>query len=306
MRRSGIAVAVLLTVILAGAVGLSLTTAFAVSGGTVPRPTPTSIVEPRAAMSSQGYANLVVESIEVLPRVPLVGQDVTIKVTIANLGDDWPDGNFYVDVFVDPPIARSEDLLWMPGFAEEDVNWLQRGVQAAWLPPGSTCTVSFTYCFQDSGMTDLYAVVDIRELGLPYGNVNEGGAENEDDNVFGPHSVEVRYPDVIVAKDNSDFVRGPASSLAIVPVATPSTGADESGESLGALALTFGDSGLTLGYFEERPYKWGLTDPETPDYNMQSLDTRLNDDDTLRPQIFSDLLMMGSWWQCGKTGATAL
>ena len=311
------------------------------------RPMPTSIPGspqgegPLGPMGSE-YANLVIERIEVQPSVPLVGSEFTVLVTVANRGTGHPtnrDGkpaNFWVDLFVDPPVPSAEDLLSMPAFPPA----ASAGVQASWLPPGASYVVSFTCRFprpeeqgsslgiqcapsssgavpsptatpaarrDPSGVHDLYAVVDIAELDLPTGNVYEGGAAGERDNAFGPHPVEVRYPNMIVAKDNADFVRGPASSLAIVPVPTGSL--DSSRGQMSGQALTVGDAALTLGYFEEPPAKWGLRDPESPDYNMVSLDTRLNDDESGRPQEWvrlaaNDGLVVAVWQDRRNSGLT--
>ncbi|NPV07575.1 MAG: hypothetical protein HPY83_06370 [Anaerolineae bacterium] len=260
------------------------------------RPMPTTVPgsEGDGALAAAGssYANLVIEAVEVLPAAPLVGRMAEIRVTVSNTGTGHPtDGrgnpaNFWVDLFVDPPVARAEDLLSMPGYPPT----ASEGVQSNWLAPGQSYVVKFELSFAESGMHDLYAVVDIAELDLPIGNVDEGGAAAESDNAYGPRAVEVRRPNVIVAKDNADFVRGPASSLAIVPVlsaratpvATPAP-IGSSDRSVGSLSLSFGDTALSLGYFEGNPvYSQGTLDPMR--YNLVPLDRKLSDDSSGRPQ----------------------
>lgn len=275
------------------AVAAAAYAAGAVAQPSTPRPTPTT--EPRAfgddglGASATGYANLVVQGIEVVPSNGiLVDRSVIIRVTVANIGNTYPTNgvnlaSFYLDVFIDPAVSTAEDLLSMPGYASD----LSQGMQAAWLPAGATYTVQFNYAFETSGIHDVFAVVDIAELGLPYGNVNEGGGAGESDNAYGPLAIEVLEPNVITAKNAGDYVRGPASSLALVPVATPT------GDGGGTGLLTFGDTSLTLGYFEEPPFRWGYEDPATPDYNMSGLDSRLNDDSTSRPQQWARLAAIG-------------
>ena len=227
--------------------------------------------------AGSGRANMVVEAIEVRPSIPLVGRLATIRVTVANRGNGYPTdskgklANFWVDLFVDPPVATAEDLLSMPGYPPT----ASEGVQASWLAPGETYVVLFEHAFAESGMHDLYAVVDIAELDLPIGNVDEGGAANEGDNAYGPLPVEVRQPNVIIAKDNADFVRGPASSLAVVPVPTPDTDGGE--DQLTGQALVYGDAALTLGYFEEPP-RYDSPDQDPLHYFdlSRGLDTKVN------------------------------
>lgn len=276
-----------------------------------PRPTATMVpqAEGEAALvaAAAGAANLVIESIEVSRQVPLVGEQVTVLVRVANRGTGYPknaDGvvaNFWVDLFVNPPVSSAEDILRMPGYPPT----LSAAVQSNWLPPGGSHVVPFTHSFAQSGMYDLYAVADIAELGLPYGNVYEGSAAAEEDNAFGPRTVEVRHPNVIVAKDSADFARGPGSSLALVPL--PTAAVQSLAQELGAQATDLGNAALTLGYFEEPPYQWGLDDPVVPDYDVDYLDSRLNDDEGNRPQEWLRLAATESLliavWQDGRNSA---
>ncbi|MGQ9552979.1 MAG: hypothetical protein ACUVWR_02580 [Anaerolineae bacterium] len=305
----------LLAWVLLGVAAICLSLLFSAAGRagaepSAPRPTPTSL--PEVDIGAQGglsasantYANLVIESIEVSPQVPLVGQTATIRVAVANLGLGYPTdsqgrpANFWVDLFVDAPVTGPEDLASMPAFPPA----LSVGLQASWLPPGGSYTVSLNYTFTESSMHDLYAVVDIAELQHPIGNVDEGGASGESDNILGPYAIEARYPNIILAKDNSDYSRGPASSLAIVavPTAVP-------GQTMGEQALTFGDASLNLGFFAEPPRQWGITDPLSPDYNMQSLDTLLNETSGDRPQEWPRLAakegLLVAVWQDRRNSA---
>ena len=260
----------------------------------MPRPTPTAAVasapDVGVAASATTYANLVVQGVEVVPSVGLlVNRSAVIRVTVANIGGGPPtkDGkpaSFYLDVFIDPPVSTAEDLLSMPGYP----STLSQGMQASWLPAGGTYVVEFNHSFDTSGIHNVYAVVDIAELGLPYGNVNEGGGSAESDNADGPLSVEVIEPNVIIAKNDTDYVRGPASSLAIVPASS-----GDSPDQGGSQTLTFGNSALTLGYYEEPPQQWGYLDPVTPDYDMTTMDRRLNDDSTTRPQQWARIAAVG-------------
>ncbi len=260
--------------------------------GQSPRPTPTTVPQVSGAgLDSQavGYANLVVTGITVSPSVALVGQPVSIQVTVANIGTANPvdsrgmPANFFLDLFVSPPVATAEDLLSMPGYPPTQ----SAGMQSFWLPAGGSHTVVFSHTFTDSGMHSLYAVVDTAELGLPYGNVNEGGAAGELDNAAGPTMAEARFPNVLIAKDVTDFSRGPGSSLALVrDPSAPSAGTGTS--------ATTGNAYLTLGYFEEPPGVWGLTDPLTPDYDLHTLDRRLSGAGQDGPQEWPRLAAKGS------------
>jgi len=261
------------------------------SGQSGPRPTPTSVpgseAGDRIRAAAGGYANLVVDRISTSPEVAMVGQPVRVEVTVRNAGTSNPtDGrgepaNFFVDLFVSPPVATAEDLLSMPGYSPSH----SAGVQSFWLPAGGSYTVVFDHTFTESGMHSLYAVVDTVELGLPYGNVHEGGAAGEADNAAGPTMAEARFANVLIAKDVADFSRGPASSLALV--------GDESLAEASDASLTLGDAYLTLGYFEEPPDAWGLDDPLSPDYNLHELDRRLSGAGQDGPQEWPRLVAKG-------------
>jgi hypothetical protein len=292
-KVSGVVAFFLAVATVGGLCGLIVGAAPVGAAGNGARPTPTTVPEgsapsPQLQAASCGYANLTIDGIQVLPLNPLVGSQATILITVANHGSGYPTNqscvraNFFVDIFLDPPVSSPSDLLSMPSYAPV----ASAGLQGSWLPAGASYVVSIPFTFSVSGMHDLYAVVDIAELGSPWGNVYEGPA-GEGDNATGPYTVEVRLPDAIIAKDNSDFVRGPASSLALVASGQTPSSAPVHG--LQDQALTVGDTALTLGYFDETPSVWGLTDPLTPDYDMQSLDARLNDDATDRPQQYPRL-----------------
>jgi hypothetical protein len=169
------------------------------------RPTPTPdrpVPPPEAPPSAESpeippLPDLVVERIEVVPVRPYIGDEVTIRVTIANQGaTDVPDGyNFYTDLYVDPAIVPIQ--LGQPSQAK----W---GCQYWWVPKGGSYTLQTTYVFTDVKNYVLYAQVDTD------GTVGES---NENNNVFGPLVVEVRSPNKVVQQTHEDFQMGLASSL---------------------------------------------------------------------------------------------
>ncbi len=193
-------------VVLAAGFGLVL----AQEEGPVPgaRPTPTpdgslpSLVYPEgpespAAPEIPPLPDLVVESIEVVPASPVIGQEVIIRVTIKNQGtvDVTPGNNFWSDLYIDPaevPISLGQD-----GEAE----W---PCQSTWVPAGGSYILVTTQTFDDVKTYSLWAQVDTDN------HVQEA---NENNNVRGPVSVEVLARDKIVHETHQEFQLGMASSL---------------------------------------------------------------------------------------------
>jgi hypothetical protein len=142
--------------------------------------------------------DLVVESIEIVPARPTLGQDVTVLVTIANVGarDVEAGNNFYADLYVDPSVLPIQ--LGQDGVAE----W---GCQAGWVPAGGSWILSVSLPGFDSVKNyTLYAQVDTD------GHVAEA---NENNNVFGPFNVEVTSRDKVTDRSHQDFQEGLASGL---------------------------------------------------------------------------------------------
>ncbi len=167
------------------------------------RPTPTPdrpIPDSEAVLDPDipPLPDLVVEKIEVDPAAPRIGQEVTIRVTIANRGstDVAPGNNFWTDLYIDPAIVP--------------IQLGQDGVAAwpcqSWYVPvdGSYILYTDTIIFDDVKTYALYAQVDTD------GHVTE---ENENNNVSGPVQVEVRSAQQFVHQTHEDFQMGVASSL---------------------------------------------------------------------------------------------
>ncbi len=180
----------------------------AMDAGPVPgaRPSPTpdghapvapAAPESPAAPEIPPLPDLIVESIRVVPRNPILNQSATIQVTIKNQGtkDLAMDNSFYTDLYIDPavvPIQLGQD---------SDHAW---GCQAYWVPAGESYTLSWEYTFTDVKVYALYAQVDTD------GHVGEA---NENNNVLGPISVEVMGPNRIIHETHQDFQMGLASGL---------------------------------------------------------------------------------------------
>ncbi|NLF13385.1 MAG: hypothetical protein GX597_16495, partial [Anaerolineaceae bacterium] len=180
----------------------------AMDAGPIPgaRPSPTpdghapvapAAPESPAAPEIPPLPDLIVESIRVVPKNPIINQSATILVTIKNQGtkDLAMDNSFYTDLYIDPavvPIQLGQD---------SDHAW---GCQAYWVPAGESYTLSWEYTFTDVKVYALYAQVDTD------GHVGEA---NENNNVLGPMSVEVMGPNRIIHETHQDFQMGLASGL---------------------------------------------------------------------------------------------
>ena len=171
------------------------------------RPTPTPIAPLPAERPAEPESpdvdlpDLVVSSIEVVPQVPLIGQTVTIKVTIKNQGEAdvtvYPDpNNFWSDLYVDPaelPIQLGQNGVYA---------W---GCQAIWVPAGGSHVLETEYVFDQVKTYALYAQVDTD---------NHVFESNDYNNVGGPVMVEVRA-NAIVQQTHDELQLGMASSLDI-------------------------------------------------------------------------------------------
>jgi hypothetical protein len=252
--------------------------AFTQGSGQGARPTPTPRALPageggHAPASPDALPDLIVESITLSPTQPLVNDDVTVEVTIKNIGtaDVEPGNNFFLDFYVNPP---TDELRGIPG----DTWW---GVQGALMRVESSAvfTRTLTNVFTDTASYNLYAQVDTPDLPPPnpLGWVVEG---NEDNNVLGPVYVSVSTELSWMQKDHVDFFSNMASTLDVVPRSGTAGVPDPPG--LGAE----GDSALVLGVFDEPPSmaSWGSS-VNTEDYNMLEPDTRLNEE-TVTDQRF--------------------
>ncbi|MGD8623265.1 MAG: CARDB domain-containing protein [Anaerolineae bacterium] len=205
-RTTGIVV--ILTLV--AAVGLLVLVApgLAQEDGPVPdaRPTPTPElplppIEPPPegpdAPEIPPLPDLIVEDIEVIPAVPVIGQEVIVRVTIANQSnvDVTPGNNFWSDLYVDPAVVPIQ--LGQDGQAA----W---PCQATWVPAGGSYVLEATYTFDDVKVFALWAQVDTD------GHVVEA---NEHNNVLGPVSVQVLGANTIVHASHRDFQMGLASTL---------------------------------------------------------------------------------------------
>ncbi len=211
MRKTFLALSIL-ALALVGALLVGVSLGVAQTGSPVanqrPTPTPDVLVPPPTSPSPASpdippLPDLVVESIEVEPSSPLIGQEVIINVTIKNQGVSdvpvYPDPqNFWSDLYIDPaivPIQLGQDGQW---------SW---GCQARWVPVGGSYTlITTTNIFTDVKTYSLYAQVDTD------GHVPES---NENNNVFGPVQIRVRAPNRIVQQSHEDFQMGWASGLDI-------------------------------------------------------------------------------------------
>ena len=170
-----------------------------------PRPSPTPDgLAPAAPPDSPDVppmSDLVVTNIRVLPSMPRINEEVTIRVTIKNQGPVDvpidPPQNFYTDLYVDPSIVPIQ--LFQDGV----YAW---GCQAYWLPSGASYTLETTYIFTDVKTYVLYAQVDT-DAQVP--------EQNENNNVLGPVAIQVVAPSKIVHETHEDFQMGVASGLDI-------------------------------------------------------------------------------------------
>ena len=123
--------------------------------------------------------DLVVTDITIEPASPVVGQMVTMSVTVENQGTGATTTWFFVDLYVDPasPPTDCTDLGTYFDYCLEP------------LEPGASCTVPFTHTFASDGCYPLYAQADTFDWhhGSPdYGMIQES---NETNNIYGPITV---------------------------------------------------------------------------------------------------------------------
>ncbi|MEJ2210251.1 MAG: CARDB domain-containing protein [Anaerolineae bacterium] len=171
------------------------------------RPTPTAISplpepqQPQVAPESPDIPplpDLIVESIRVIPAVPIIGESALIQVVIMNqsqYGIANPANNFFTDLYIDPgivPIQLGQDGV---------TAW---GCQATWMPAGGRHTLEFKYTFDDVRNFALWAQVDTDNTVIE---------ANEHNNVTGPVNVQVRSRHSIVHDTHQDFQLGLASTL---------------------------------------------------------------------------------------------
>lgn len=167
-----------------------------------PTPVPDRLLPPQQVPASPEIPplpDLIVTNIELEPAQPYLGQEVTIRVTIAN-ASQWdlkPGNNFWSDLYVDPAVVPIQ--LGQDGMAE----W---PCQSWWVPAGGSYVLETTYVFDDVKVYALYAQVDTD------GHVPES---NENNNVFGPVHVQVLASHQVVHQSHEDFQMGLASSLDI-------------------------------------------------------------------------------------------
>ena len=168
------------------------------------RPTPTAETplperQPSSPESPEipPLPDLIVESIEVIPSTPILGEPATIRVVIKNQSpyDVDPGNNFWSDLYIDPGVVPIQ--LGQEGVAE----W---GCQATWVPAGGVHVLEVEHTFEDVRTFALWAQVDTD------GHVAES---NEHNNVTGPVNVQVRSRSKIVHGTHADFQMGLASTL---------------------------------------------------------------------------------------------
>ncbi|MBN1815174.1 MAG: hypothetical protein JXA14_25300 [Anaerolineae bacterium] len=208
MKRSHLAVMlsvlVVLIALLAGAA------AGAAQSGPVPdaRPTPTPELplpegyQPSPVPRSPEIPplpDLVITDIDLIPAAPVLGEVTIIRVTIYNRSqyDVTPGNNFWSDLYIDPAIVPIQ--LGQDGVAE----W---PCQATWVPAGGYHTLETTYIFDDVKVYALWAQVDTD------GHVQEA---NEHNNVWGPKTILVDAPNMILHDTHEEFQMGLASTLDI-------------------------------------------------------------------------------------------
>jgi len=208
-----------------------------------PRPTPTAAAlppdyKPSSPAGPDALPDLIVDSLLLSNPNPSVTQEVTIYVTIKNVGnqDVEPGNNFFLDFYVNPP---TDDLRGLRG----DVYWPVQGYR---MKVGQSATYTVSMSFPDTMAYNLWAQVDTPEYPCcPIGNVVES---NEDNNIVGPEYVQVRTHYAWVQKDHTDFFRNMASTLDVVPV----VGTVGNITNTPGLVID-GDSAPALGNFDETP-----------------------------------------------------
>jgi len=141
--------------------------------------------------------NLVIQSIQVSPAAPTLGQATRISVTLHNSGTAAITGDFWVDLYVDPTTTPTVNVVWND-IAPYGKAWLVHTD----IPAGGTLVIhtdqpddpdapgehysNWPGWFVTDGEHVLYAQVD--SYGLPAGWISES---DETDNVNGPLGVPV-------------------------------------------------------------------------------------------------------------------
>jgi uncharacterized repeat protein (TIGR01451 family) len=149
--------------------------------------------------------NLVVQSVEVSPQQPTAGETTRISVTLHNAGGESVTDDFWVDLYVDPEITPTINVLWSDiapygkaWFVYEDI------------PGGGSITLHTDQPDDPNNPGDMYSnwpgwfvsagehvlFVQVDSYGSETGYVLEG---DETDNVSGPTSVTVLPGDGLTA-----------------------------------------------------------------------------------------------------------
>jgi hypothetical protein len=274
-------------------------TAWMASGPLTPRPTATPVLPPAdyqpSAAAPEALPDLVVKSIRVSPSSPLVNRQVTVVVTIQNVGtaDVEPGNNFFLDFYVNPLTTELKGL-------RGDYDWDVQGIA---LSAGAEASFSVPWVFTDTASFNLWAQVDTpTPPELPIGNVQEA---DEDNNVLGPYYVTARAPHAWVQKDHVDFFRNMASTLDVVPI----EGTVGIPENTPGVSLD-GDGALTLGIFDQPPWNtWGVSPTLSPaqmiDYNMLEPDIQVNgviSEDQRFPFVYAEGTRVVAVWEDGRNG----
>jgi hypothetical protein len=149
--------------------------------------------------------NLFVQSVEVSPQQPTAGEATRISVTLHNAGGESVTDDFWVDLYVDPEITPTINVLWSDiapygkaWFVNEDI------------PGGGSLTIHTDQPDDPNNPGDIYSnwpgwfvsagehilFVQVDSYGSDTGYVLEG---DESDNVSGPTSVTVLPGDGLTA-----------------------------------------------------------------------------------------------------------
>jgi hypothetical protein len=118
-----------------------------------------------------GLADLIVVNIVPTPAIPQPGQNVSVAVTVMNIGPVAAEG-FYIDFYMNRTTP--------PGFAYGDAFCYRNGLAAG---ATTTCTVTVTYA--TSGTYSMWAQADTDQTVIE---------SNEGNNYLGPQSLTVAPP----------------------------------------------------------------------------------------------------------------
>ncbi len=226
--------------------------------------------------------DLVVDKIQTLPAIPLVGQSTIISVTIKNRGlGNVPTGNnFLTDLYIDPPfnpIVNYHQIV-------SPTLGLPWGAQSFFVPAGGSYVFTTTWVFTEVETVDIWVQVDSDNT------VIEGDEGNNTDKV----GVSILTAHNFTHATHEDFMTNMASSL------------DNSDP----------DGALYLGLFEEPPffaYPFAnagcvitASSVSISDYDMETPDTQLNAVATGRqvsPYIIADGEgVVIAVWEDGRDG----